>query len=53
MIRLGRSVASGIMETAREQSTDLMLLGWPGHTTRPDAAFGSVIDLVPIQPGVD
>lgn len=53
MIRLGRSVASGIMETAREQSTDLMLLGWPGTTTHPEAAFGSVIDLVAKSPPCD
>ncbi|MFQ6101523.1 MAG: amino acid permease [Anaerolineae bacterium] len=53
MIRLGRTVASAILETARERGTDLMLLSWPGHTETPEAAFGSVIDLVAKNPPCD
>lgn len=53
MIRLGRTPAGAILETARERGTDLMLLSWPGYTATPDAAFGSVIDLVAKNPPCD
>ncbi len=53
MIRLGRTVANAILETARERSADLMMLGWPGYTETPEAAFGSVIDLVAQNPPCD
>lgn len=53
MIRLGRTVANAILETARERGTDLMMLEWPGYTETPDAAFGSVIDLVAKNPPCD
>ena len=53
MIRLGRTVASAIMETARERGTDLMILSWPGFTNTPRAAFGSVIDLIAMSPPCD
>jgi amino acid transporter/nucleotide-binding universal stress UspA family protein len=53
MIRLGRTIASAIMETARERGTDLMMLSWPGYTETPEAAFGSVIDLVAKNPPCD
>ncbi len=53
MIRLGRTVASAILETARERGTDLMILSWPGHTESPEAAFGSVIDLIARNPPCD
>ncbi|MGD1996850.1 MAG: amino acid permease [Anaerolineae bacterium] len=53
MIRLGRNPASAIIETARERAADLMILSWPGHTTDPNAAFGSVIDLVAKDPPCD
>jgi amino acid transporter/nucleotide-binding universal stress UspA family protein len=53
MIRLGRTAASAIIETARERGTDLMMLSWPGHTETPEAAFGSVIDLVTQNPPCD
>jgi amino acid transporter/nucleotide-binding universal stress UspA family protein len=53
MIRLGRTIASAIMETARERGTDLMMLSWPGYTETPEAAFGSVIDLVAQNPPCD
>ena len=53
MIRLGRHPATAIIETAYERGTDLMILAWPGHTTHPSAAFGSVIDLVAKNPPCD
>jgi amino acid transporter/nucleotide-binding universal stress UspA family protein len=53
MIRLGRTVANAIVETARERGTDLMILSWPGYTETPEAAFGSVIDLVAANPPCD
>ncbi len=53
MIRLDRHVGRAIVETARERRVDLMLLGWPGHTTDPHHAFGSVIDLVAVNPPCD
>jgi amino acid transporter/nucleotide-binding universal stress UspA family protein len=53
MIRLGRSVASTILETVHERGTDLMMLAWPGYTKTSDAAFGSVIDLIAKNPPCD
>jgi len=53
MIRLGRNVASAVIGTAQERAADLMLLAWPGYTTHPEAAFGSVIDLVAQNPPCD
>ncbi len=53
MIRLGRTTPSAIIETARERGTDLMILSWPGYTETPEAAFGSVIDLVAANPPCD
>ena len=53
MIRLGRVIANAITKTARERGTDLMMLSWPGHTGTPQAAFGSVIDLVTQDPPCD
>jgi len=53
MIRLGRTIGSAIVETARERGTDLMMLSWPGYTETPEAAFGSVIDLVAQNPPCD
>ena len=53
MIRLGRSPATAIIETARERGADLMILSWPGYTAHPEAAFGSVIDLVAKNPPCD
>jgi len=53
MIRLGRTVASAILATVRERGSDLMLLSWPGYTETPEAAFGSVIDLIAKNPPCD
>jgi nucleotide-binding universal stress UspA family protein len=53
MIRLGRTTPSAIVETARERGSDLVVLSWPGYTETPEAAFGSVIDLVASNPPCD
>ena len=53
MIRLDRHIGRAITETARERRVDLMLLGWPGYTASPHHAFGSVIDLVAVNPPCD
>ena len=53
MIRLDRHIDRAILETARERRVDLMLLGWPGYTASPHRAFGSVIDLVAVNPPCD
>jgi amino acid transporter/nucleotide-binding universal stress UspA family protein len=53
MIRLDRHIGRAITDTARERRVDLMLLGWPGHTESPHSAFGSVIDLVAVNPPCD
>jgi amino acid transporter/nucleotide-binding universal stress UspA family protein len=53
MIRLDRHIGRAITETARERRVDLMLLGWPGRTSSPHNAFGSVIDLVAVNPPCD
>jgi nucleotide-binding universal stress UspA family protein len=53
MIRLDRHVGRAITDTARQHDVDLMLLGWPGETASPHRAFGSVIDLVAVNPPCD
>jgi nucleotide-binding universal stress UspA family protein len=53
MIRLDRQIGRAITDTARQRRVDLMILGWPGHTSSPRHAFGSVIDLVAINPPCD
>ncbi len=53
MIRLDRHIGRAITETARQRRADLMILGWPGHTESPRSAFGSVIDLVAVNPPCD
>lgn len=53
MIRLDRHIGRAITDTARERRVDLMFLGWPGHTDSPHNAFGSVIDLVAVNPPCD
>jgi nucleotide-binding universal stress UspA family protein len=53
MIRLDRQIGRAITDTARRRRVDLMLLGWPGYTDSPHHAFGSVIDLVALDPPCD
>ena len=53
MIRLDRHVGRAIIETARERKVELMIMGWPGYTDSTHHAFGSVIDLVAVEPPCD
>jgi amino acid transporter/nucleotide-binding universal stress UspA family protein len=53
MIRLDRQIGRAITTTAHNQKANIMLLGWPGHTDSPHSAFGSVIDLVAVNPPCD
>ncbi len=53
MIRLDRHISRAIIDTARERNADLMIMGWPGYTDSPHSAFGSVIDLVAVNPPCD
>jgi amino acid transporter/nucleotide-binding universal stress UspA family protein len=53
MIRLDRHVGRAITHTARKYDVDLMIMGWPGETDSPHRAFGSVIDLVAVNPPCD
>jgi nucleotide-binding universal stress UspA family protein len=53
MLRLGRDVAHSIIDVAQEREASLLLLGWPGYTQSKGQAFGSVIDLMTINPPCD
>ena len=46
MTRVAHSVADGILDTAREEKADLILLGWRGHTRTAGASMGPIIDPV-------
>jgi len=46
MTRVAHSVAQGILDTAREEKIDLILLGWRGYTCSFGASMGPVIDVV-------
>ena len=46
MTRVAHSVAQGILDTAREEKADLILLGWRGYTRALGASMGPVIDAV-------
>jgi CIC family chloride channel protein len=53
MIRLGRSIHEAILKTSAENSSDLILFGWPGYTGSRDRLFGSVIDRIVANPPTD
>ena len=53
MIRLGRSVADGIMKTVSENASDMILFGWPGTSGTNERLFGSVIDPIVANPPAD
>jgi amino acid transporter len=53
IIRLGRNVASAVRQTALENASDLMVLGWPGYTNTSGKLFGSVIDPIVDNPPTD
>lgn len=44
--RLGRNIAQAILDTAREEESDLILLGWRGQTAEGEAQLGQVVDEV-------
>lgn len=46
MTRVARSVAQGILDTAQEESVDLIMLGWRGDTLSVGDSVGAVIDAV-------
>jgi CIC family chloride channel protein len=53
IIRLGRNVASSIRQTADENASALMVLGWPGYTGSSGRVFGSVADPLVDNPPTD
>lgn len=44
VIRVDRSVASGVVNTVIERDASLVLLGWKGETSTRDRLFGSLLD---------
>ncbi len=46
MTRVAHDVAEGILDTAREEKVDLILLGWRGYTRSAGASMGPIIDPV-------
>jgi CIC family chloride channel protein len=53
IIRLGRNVSSSIRQTAEENASALMVLGWPGYTRSAGRLFGSVADPLVDNPPTD
>jgi nucleotide-binding universal stress UspA family protein len=53
MIRFGRSIHEAILKTSAENSSDLILFGWPGATGSRNYLFGSVIDRIAANPPTD
>jgi uncharacterized hydrophobic protein (TIGR00271 family) len=46
MTRVSHGVAQGILDTAREEKVDLILVGWRGYTRSFGASMGPIIDAV-------
>jgi uncharacterized hydrophobic protein (TIGR00271 family) len=44
MTRVGRDIAQGILDTAREEDVDQILLGWRGDSPSFGASLGPIID---------
>jgi CIC family chloride channel protein len=53
IIRLGRNAASSIRQTAEENASAIMVLGWPGYTRSTGRLFGSVADPLVDNPPTD
>ena len=53
IIRLGRNVARSVLQTAVENASDMIVLGWPGYTQTSGRLFGSVIDPIVDNPPTD
>jgi amino acid transporter/nucleotide-binding universal stress UspA family protein len=52
-LRLGRDISRSIMAAAQERNANLILLGWPGTSESPGSVYGSIIDLISINPPAD
>ncbi len=52
-LRLGRNIARSILTAARERKANLILMGWPGHSTNSEVAFGNIIDVIATHPPCD
>ncbi|MGD2077714.1 MAG: amino acid permease [Chloroflexota bacterium] len=50
MIRLGRDISEAILKTLSENSSDIILFGWPGTSGTNEQLFGSVIDRIVANP---
>jgi nucleotide-binding universal stress UspA family protein len=46
LVRIGHDAARAILETAREQHCDLIMLGWKGYTSTARKIMGEVTDAV-------
>jgi amino acid transporter/nucleotide-binding universal stress UspA family protein len=53
MIRLGRSISDAIQKTIAENTSDMILFGWPGTSGTNEQLFGSVIDPIIANPPAD
>jgi len=53
IIRLGRNVATAVRQTALENGSNLIVLGWPGYTNTAGRLFGSVADPIVDNPPTD
>ena len=53
MIRLGRSISDAILKTTAENTSDMILFGWPGMSGANEQLFGSVIDPIVANPPAD
>jgi amino acid transporter/nucleotide-binding universal stress UspA family protein len=53
MIRLGRSIPDAILKTTAENTSDMILFGWPGMSGANEQLFGSVIDPIIANPPAD
>lgn len=53
LIRIGRNVSASVRQTAMENASDLIVLGWPGYTNTSGKLFGSVIDPIVDNPPAD
>ena len=46
LIRVGHNIARAILETARERSCDLIVLGWKGFSTNKERVLGSITEAI-------
>jgi nucleotide-binding universal stress UspA family protein len=53
MVRVAHSVPRAILETAEDKGADLIALGWEGPVRRRDRVFGTVLDVILMNAGID